>query len=84
MSEAKHDMLLCGQSNSGMVEPAHYTAIALEQITTHFILTYAYTPGCPIDRTESLIHAKLLHRLVAEIGDTFLALGKATREKNAN
>tara|TARA_Y100000588_G_C13770812_1_gene718099 strand:+ start:230 stop:340 length:111 start_codon:yes stop_codon:yes gene_type:complete len=29
MNEAKEDLLLCGQSKSGLTEPAHFTAIAL-------------------------------------------------------
>ena len=76
MSEAKQDVLLCGQSNSGMVEPAHYTAIALSQITVTFILTYTDDEKCPIDHTGSAIYAKLLDCLVVEIGDTFLTLDR--------
>ena len=40
MSEAKGDMLLVGQSNSGLTEPAHFTAISLAQITSIFLTTY--------------------------------------------
>jgi hypothetical protein len=74
MSEAKHNMILCGPSNSGMAEPAHSTAIALSQITATFIFTYADDESCPIDYTDSAIYGKLLSRLVDEIGKTFLAL----------
>lgn len=81
MSEAKQDVLLCGQSNSGMMEPAHCTAIALLQITVTFILTYVDDKRCPIDHTGSVIYAKLLDRLAAEIGDTFLALDKKPLEQ---
>jgi hypothetical protein len=80
MSEAKQEVLLCGQSNSGMVEPAHCTAIALLQITATFILTYVNDESCPIDHTDSVIYAKLLERLEGEIGDTFLTLSKKPKE----
>ena len=40
MSEAKENMLLVGQSNSGMTEPAHITAITLNQITSAFLTAY--------------------------------------------
>lgn len=36
MSEAKEDLLLTGQSNSGMTSPTHFTAISLSQITTTY------------------------------------------------
>ena len=76
MSEAKHNMILCGPSNSGIGEPAHATAIALSQITATFIFTYADDESCPIDYTDSIIYGKLLSRLVDEIGMVFLALVK--------
>ena len=37
MQEAKEDVLLVGQSNSGLTEPAHFTAISLSQITAIFL-----------------------------------------------
>ena len=33
LNEATEDILLVGQSNSGMTDPAHSTAISLSQIT---------------------------------------------------
>ena len=38
MCEAKEDILLVGQSNSGMTDPAHATAISLSQITIDLLM----------------------------------------------
>lgn len=57
-----------------MTDPAHFTAIALSQITVTFITTYAEDEECPIDHTASVIFAQLIDRFVGEIGDTFLAI----------
>ena len=37
LCEAKEDILLVGQSNSGMTDPAHATAISLSQITINLL-----------------------------------------------
>jgi len=74
MAEAKEEILLSGPSNSGMTEPAHFTAIALSQITATFILTYSEDEECPIDHTGSAIFTQLINRFVHEIGAAFLAV----------
>ena len=38
LCEAKEDILLVGQSNSGMTDPAHATAISLSQITIDLLM----------------------------------------------
>jgi hypothetical protein len=79
MGEADAEILLCGPSNSGMVEPAHYTAMALEQVTCAFIFTYINEDDSPIDHSESVIFMGLIHRLAEDIGSTFLELHKQTQ-----
>jgi Family of unknown function (DUF5677) len=47
LCEAKEDILLVGQSNSGMTDPAHATAISLYQITSTLLVlepTLAWIP----------------------------------------
>jgi len=73
MSEASSDLLLAGQSNSGMVEPAHMTAIALAQITSTFIFTYVEDDS-PLDYTSSVVYGKVITRLTDEVGNVFLRL----------
>ncbi len=77
MSEAQHDLLVCGQSNSGMVEPAHSTAIALSQITATFLAAYIEDNDCPIDHTITLVFTKLLRRFEADLGETLLKIHQA-------
>jgi hypothetical protein len=79
MCEATTEILLCGPSNSGMVEPAHFTAIALEQVTCAFISTYADKDDSPIDYKGSVLSMAIIHRLVEDIGSTFLELHKQTQ-----
>lgn len=67
MSEAKQDMLLAGESNSGMAEPAHMTAIALAQITASFLTTYIEENN-QIDYTDSTIFMMLIEKYVGTIG----------------
>ena len=78
MTEAKEELLLAGQSNSGMTNPAHFTAIALAQITSAFITAYVEDEECSIDLTGSVIFAQLINRFVDEIGDVFRTIHKET------
>jgi hypothetical protein len=80
MAEAKEELLLAGQSNSGMTDPAHFTAIALSQITVAFITAYAEDEECPTDPTGSAIFAQLIARFVDEIGDAFLTIHDETHQ----
>lgn len=80
MSDAKQDMLLVGQSNSGMVEPAHMTAITLAQITSAF-LTAPIHEDNDLDHTNSVLFMLLIQSYVDAVGESFL---KCSRRKNEN
>ncbi|WP_075188196.1 DUF5677 domain-containing protein [Teredinibacter haidensis] len=71
MSESEQDMLLAGQSNSGMVEPAHMTAIALAQITVAFLTTYIEEDD-GLDYTDSTIFMMLIQKYVDAVGDKMI------------
>lgn len=71
MSEAKQDMLLAGQSNSGMVEPAHMTAITLAQITVAFLTTYLEEDN-DLDYTVSTIFLILIQKYVDAVGKNMI------------
>jgi hypothetical protein len=74
MAEAKTDLLVCGQSDSGIVEPAHSAAITLLQVTTAIVFTHIDADDCPIDYTTSIVLAKVLGLLSDQIGRVFLEL----------
>jgi hypothetical protein len=74
MSEAKQDMLLCGQSNSGLTEPAHFTAISLAQITTTFLNAYIEDENSGLDYKDSVIFMKIIDNYVNEVGEAFLSV----------
>ena len=68
--EAKEDLLLVGQSNSGMTDPAHATALSLMQITSN-ILHFKQSLEHQIS-----IHVTLM--LADKIGDAFLEASSLT------
>ncbi|WP_372832095.1 hypothetical protein [Pontibacterium sp.] len=76
MREAKEDLLLCGQSNSGLTEPAHFTAIALAQITSVFITTYIEDSDSGLDYSDSYLFIKIIENYVKEVGEAFLSIEK--------
>ncbi|WP_028114887.1 DUF5677 domain-containing protein [Ferrimonas kyonanensis] len=76
MREAKEDLLLCGQSNSGLTEPAHFTAIALAQITSVFLTTYIEDNDSGLDYSDSAIFMKIIENYVKEVGEAFLSVEK--------
>jgi len=65
-SENDKPVLLVGESNSGMTDPAHMTALSLAVATMPVIML---EPN--VDR---LIMAKIIQRLSKEIGETFARL----------
>jgi hypothetical protein len=67
-------MLLCGQSNSGLTEPAHFTAISLAQITTIFLGTYIEDENSGLDYKDSVIFMRIIDNYVKEVGDAFLSV----------
>jgi hypothetical protein len=68
--EAKKDLLLAGQSNSGMTDPAHATALSLMQITSN-ILHFKQS-------LEHQISVNVTIMLAAKIGDAFLEASSPT------
>lgn len=66
LSEADEYILLVGQSNSGMTDPAYCTALSLMQITSTFLLLEP--------EAESIIFSEMLMTLKEEIGETFLKI----------
>jgi len=72
MREAKQDILLCGQSNSGLTEPAHFTAISLAQITSIFLCAYIEDDDSGLDYKDSVVFMKIIDNYVKEVGEAFL------------
>lgn len=72
MREAKEDLLFCGQSNAGLTEPAHFTAIALAQITCIFLCAYIEDDESGLDYTDSSIFIKIIDSYVNEVGEVFI------------
>jgi Family of unknown function (DUF5677) len=71
MSEAKQDLLLAGPSNSGLVEPAHVTAITLCQITWAF-LTAHIDESNDLNYSTSLMYLSLIDKYIDDVGQEFL------------
>ena len=76
MREANQDILLCGQSNSGLTEPAHFTAISLAQITSVFLTTYIEDENSGLDYKDSALFMKVIDNYVKEVGEAFLNIEK--------
>ncbi|KIM10880.1 MAG: hypothetical protein KU37_09165 [Sulfuricurvum sp. PC08-66] len=72
MSEAKTDMLLIGQSNSGMTMPAHMTAISLSQITSAFLTAYINDENTKLNYISSIFSLSLIKQYSDEVGEEFL------------
>ena len=76
MQEAKKDMLLCGPSNSGLTEPAHFTAISLAQLTSIFLTSYIDDANSGLDYRDSTLFIKVIENYVKEVGEAFLSVEK--------
>lgn len=76
MREAKEDLLLCGPSNSGLTEPAHFTAIALAQITSIYLTAYMEDSDSNLDYADSAIFIKIINNYVEKVGEAFLSVEK--------
>lgn len=74
LCEATEDILLVGQSNSGMTDPAHATAISLAQITTT-LLTLEPT-------IDTLILMKIITEYEENVGQAFLKVEAEKRKRN--
>ncbi|MFP1760132.1 DUF5677 domain-containing protein [Lonsdalea quercina] len=69
LCETDEDILLVGQSNSGMTDPAHATAISLMQITTAILF---------LEPTlDHLVISKIIQDYSDEVGGTFLKIDKS-------
>lgn len=71
MEEATEDLLLVGQSNSGMTLPAHITSIMLNQITMCFITAYI-NEETNLDYNNSMVFMDLLKKYSNNVGEAFL------------
>jgi hypothetical protein len=76
MCEAREPMLLVGQSNSGMTDPAHMTTLSLVQATAALLLLQP--------NFDRLVIMKVLLQLSDEIGDTFLQIDQKTSISTEN
>lgn len=69
LCEAKQDILLVGQSNSGMTDPAHAAAISLSQITITLLF---------LEPTiDHIVIANIIQEYSDDVGNTFLRIDKA-------
>lgn len=83
MSDAKQDMLLVGQSNSGMAEPAHMTAITLAQITSAFLTAYIHKEN-KLDYTNTTYFLLLIQRYVDAVGESFSKCSEKSKHNLTN
>lgn len=81
MCEAKQDMLLVGQSNSGMIEPAHMTAITLAQITSAFLTAHIHEDN-ELDYTNSTLFLMLIQHYVDAVGESFLKCSQKSQRQS--
>jgi hypothetical protein len=70
LTECNEDILVVGQSNSGMTAPAHATAISLMQVTLNLL---KIAPNI-----DHIVLMKLLKEFSLEIGETFLRISRKT------
>jgi len=68
LCEAKEDILLVGQSNSGMTDPAHATAISLSQITSTLLMLQP--------TLDHIVLMKIADEFQEDIGNAFLEIEK--------
>ena len=71
MAEAYGDGLLVGPSDSGFTDPAHFSAIALSQVTYAFVTCYMDDEESAIDFKRVAIALPTLDYLLDEIGKRF-------------
>jgi hypothetical protein len=64
LCEAVEDILQVGPSNSGMTDPAHLTAISLDQLT--------YTTVSLSPNLDDFVTAKILSELTDQVGEAFI------------
>jgi len=70
LTECNDDILVVGQSNSGMTDPGHATALSLMQITLNLL---KIEPNL-----DHIVLMNLLKEFSDEIGETFLRISRQT------
>lgn len=75
MSEAQKEVHLIGQSNSGMVDPIHMTAISLQLVATSFLATWP--------NAERLVSMKITGEICDEIGHLAQSAERGSAERAA-
>ncbi len=73
LAEAKEDVLLVGQSNSGMTDPAHAMAISLSQITLTLLMLEP--------NLDSAVMMKIITDYEQKVGDAFLRVQVNSSDK---
>jgi hypothetical protein len=68
LNEATEDILLVGQSNSGMTDPAHATAISLSQITCTILMLHP--------TIDHIVLMNIIRDFQDQVGEDFLAVAK--------
>lgn len=68
LCEAKEDILLVGQSNSGMTDPAHAAAISLSQITITLLFLKP--------TVDHIVISRIIQDYSDDVGNTFLRISK--------
>lgn len=68
LNEATEDILLVGQSNSGMADPAHATAISLGQITCTTLTLYP--------TIDNIVLMNIILEFQDQVGEDFLTITK--------
>lgn len=74
LSESKEDILLVGQSNSGMTDPAHATAITLMQITTTLLFLQP--------TIDHIVVSQIIRDYSDQVGNAFLKIEKNNIDKS--
>jgi hypothetical protein len=70
LAECHDDVLLVGQSNSGMTDPAHATALSLMQITLTLLKT--------VPNLDHIVLMNVIKEYSDEVGNTFLKVSRET------
>jgi hypothetical protein len=68
LNEATEDILLVGQSNSGMTDPAHATAISLGQITCTILMLHP--------TLDHIVLMNIIRDFQDQVGEDFLTIAK--------
>ncbi|WP_271272854.1 DUF5677 domain-containing protein [Aliamphritea hakodatensis] len=77
--EGSREVLLVGPSGSGMVEPAHMTAITLAQITGAFLT--ARVNDDELNHTNSTLFQLLIEQYIDAVGNSFLQCSETPEPK---